>query len=73
MHILILSSQTVEEMFFGSGKQRITKHASKDPITTKFGIMLIGPEIIAYGTCQVCHSALDMAIALTNHSLLGSI
>jgi len=52
--MLIISSQAVEEMLFGSGKPRLTKHASKDPIATKLGITAITPEIIAYGACQVC-------------------
>jgi hypothetical protein len=49
--------QTIEEVFFGNGKPRITKHATKDPIAVKFGLTSITPEIIAYGACQVCHSA----------------
>jgi hypothetical protein len=52
--MLIVSSQAVEEMLFGSRKPCLTKHTTKDPIATKLGIMTITPEIIAYGACQVC-------------------
>ena len=52
--LLIVSLQVVEEILFGSSKPRITKHATKDPIATKFSITAITPEIIAYGVCQVC-------------------
>ena len=52
--MLIVSPQAVEEMVFRSGKPHITKHTTKDPIATKFCITTITPEIIAYGTCQVC-------------------
>ena len=52
--MLIFSLQAVEEIFFGSGKPHITKHATKDPIATKLGITTITPEIITYGACQVC-------------------
>ncbi len=52
--LLIVSLQVVEEILFGSRKPRITKHATKDLIATKFSITAITPEIIAYGACQVC-------------------
>jgi hypothetical protein len=52
--MLIVSSQVVEEILFGSRKPCITKHTTKDPIATKLGITTITPEIITYGACQVC-------------------
>ncbi len=53
-YMLIVLSQVVEEILFGSRKPHITKHTTKDPIATKLGIMTITPEIIVYGACQVC-------------------
>ncbi|KAF8493769.1 hypothetical protein F5888DRAFT_1599262, partial [Russula emetica] len=47
--------QSVKEMFFGSGKPRITSRTTKDPIAIRFGITSITPQIIAYGACQTRH------------------
>ncbi|XP_006456661.1 hypothetical protein AGABI2DRAFT_181181, partial [Agaricus bisporus var. bisporus H97] len=44
--------RVVEEMLFGSGKPRVTKHATKDSIAVKYGITQITPSIIAYGATQ---------------------
>jgi hypothetical protein len=69
-NILIFSLQSVEEMFFGSGKPRIISRNTKDPIATRFGIESITPQIIAYGACQV-RLALNMHIC-GNNVLLDS-
>ncbi|KAG6808668.1 hypothetical protein H0H92_003307, partial [Tricholoma furcatifolium] len=42
----------IEEIFFGSGRPRISKHATKEPIGEKYGINTITPEIIAYAGTQ---------------------
>jgi hypothetical protein len=52
-------------MLFGSGKPRVTKHATKDSIVIKYGITHITPQIIAYGATQVRISHGPQYIACT--------
>jgi hypothetical protein len=71
--VLILVLQTVEEIFFGNGKLQIIAHATKEPITVRFGLTSITPEMIAYGACQVCVLLLIWLCFGVDHAFVGSI
>ncbi|KAG6847578.1 hypothetical protein H0H93_007285 [Arthromyces matolae] len=48
--------RVIDEIYFGSGKPRVTKHATKAPIGEKLGITSITPEVIAYAATQARHA-----------------
>lgn len=60
-------------MLFGSGKPRVTKHATKDSIAVKYGITQITPSIIAYGATQVSISEFNWSFLLYSVYNAGSV